>query len=219
MSWLSKNKNRSGKEKQLEGIVAQNFLENPWDWRKNSEILGLPLTFPQWFWQFFRLHIRFPWSRVGAISSAPRWTSETSLDRSNLNLRSNSQLTGNEGNDFLHHMLLDKFGVHKRFSTLWNRKNNLYKHAEDLKKKRPLFFPVAPVVWDTSRFIFRFSSVFYSKISWLRGPKKLPPPFPGQTKWKKSPWIFLQVLFVRPVGPGHRPRIGYRKQGLHISTS
>ena len=82
----------------------------------------------------------------------------------------------NEGNNFLHQMLLDI--EHKRYPS--KPQTNLYKHAEDLKttprysgKKTPLLYiPGGPLVWDTPRFIFRFSSVFYSKISWLRGPQK-----------------------------------------------
>ena len=30
-----------------------------------------------------------------------------------------------------------------------------------------------------------------------------------------APRIFLQLLFVRPVGPGHRACVGYAKRGLH----
>ena len=162
MSWLSKNKTRSSKEKQLECIVAQNFLENPWDWRKNSEILGLSLTFPQWFWQFLVApHGRFPWSRVWIHI----FSSKVDIHFiGSIEPRPSIQLTGNEGNDCLHQMLLDST-LYTKDIPFENPKPIYTNMLKIWRRRHHFFFPGGPVVWDTSRFIFRFSSVFYAKIS------------------------------------------------------
>ena len=108
----------------------------------NSENSRTTPDLPQWFWHFFRLHTRFPWSRV-EISSALQ-SGHPLHFRSNLNLH-NSQ---NEGNDFLHHMLLDIWCTYYDCTQKipFETPNNLYKHAsfEELYSGGVLLFEAHP---------------------------------------------------------------------------